>query len=98
MAGETIKKQRSCIGCMSQGTKRSLHRIVRSSEGVVSFDPSGRAQGRGAYVCSRECFAAARKTRKFERALRVKLTDEDYTEIEAALARACDAAAGRIEE
>lgn len=98
MAEETIKQQRSCIGCMSQGTKRSMHRIVRSREGSVSFDPSGRAQGRGAYVCSRECFAAARKTRRLERALRVKLSDQDYTDIEAALARACDAAAGRIEE
>ncbi len=49
---ETIKKQRSCIGCMSQGTKRSLHRIVRSSEGS---SPSTRLDARRAAVpmCAR---------------------------------------------
>ncbi len=95
MAREMKIRERSCIGCMDKGEKCSLHRIVRTSEGVVSFDPSGRASGRGAYVCSKECFAAARKSRRLERALRVKLTEREYDEVEAALARVCDAAAQR---
>ena len=67
------KKQRTCVACGATDTKRALLRIVRSPLGVVSFDPSGRAPGRGAYVCSAECFAAARKAGKLDRALRTKL-------------------------
>ena len=66
------KKQRTCVACGATDTKRALLRIVRSPLGVVSFDPSGRAPGRGAYVCSAECFAAARKAGKLDRALRTK--------------------------
>ena len=95
MAREMSIRERSCIGCMGKGKKSSLLRIVRTSEGDISFDPSGRASGRGAYVCSKECFAAARKNRRLERALRVKLTEREYDEVEAALARVCDAAAQR---
>ena len=63
---------------------------MRNGEGLVSFDPTGRLAGRGAYVCSEDCLAAARKTRKLERALRCKVTDEDYERVlrELALAEA----------
>ena len=73
---------------MSQ-QKGSLHRIVRTAEGAA-FDPTGRVPGRGAYVCSGACLAAARKTRKLERALRCKVTEEDYDRVlrELALAEA----------
>ena len=84
MAVQTTKRQRTCIGW------GALHRIVRNGEGLVSFDPTGRLAGRGAYVCSEDCLAAARKTRKLERALRCKVTDEDYERVlrELALAEA----------
>ena len=70
--------------------KETAARIVRNGEGLVSFDPTGRLAGRGAYVCSEDCLAAARKTRKLERALRCKVTDEDYERVlrELALAEA----------
>lgn len=91
MAQETKKRQRSCIGCNSQGAKGSLLRIVRGADGVVSFDATGRAAGRGAYVCSASCFAAACKARKLDRALRVKLTEKDYQRIAGEIA--CEGAA-----
>ncbi len=100
MAVQTTKRQRTCIGCGATLGKGALHRIVRNGEGLVrivrngeglvSFDPTGRLAGRGAYVCSEDCLAAARKTRKLERALRCKVTDEDYERVlrELALAEA----------
>ncbi len=86
----TKKRQRTCIGCAATQEKGALHRIVRTGEGEVAFDPTGRVCGRGAYVCSTDCLAAARKTRKLERALRCKVTDEDYERVlrELALAEA----------
>ena len=53
------KGQRSCIMCGKLAGKAELMRIVREPSGVVSFDKTGRAPGRGAYVCS----SAAREAR-----------------------------------
>ena len=77
----TKKKQRTCVACGATSEKRGLLRIVRMPSGVVSYDATGRAPGRGAYVCSSECFAAARKTKKLDRALRVKLGEQDLERI-----------------
>lgn len=74
---QTRKRQRTCIGCGATQAKGGLKRIVRTAEGVA-FDPTGRVAGRGAYVCSSACLAAAGKPRKLERALRCKVTDQDY--------------------
>ena len=74
---QTTKRQRTCIGCGLTQAKGRLARIVRTDGGAV-FDPTGRMAGRGAYVCSSTCLAQASKTRKLERALRCKVTDQDY--------------------
>ena len=66
----------------------ALHRVVRLAQGGADFDPTGRAAGRGAYVCSAECFAAARKAGKLDRALRTKLDEDSYERIAAGLAQA----------
>ena len=52
MATETKKRQRSCIACGKQAGKAELYRVVRTPSGSVAFDGTGRAPGRGAYVCS----------------------------------------------
>ncbi|KAB1650938.1 MULTISPECIES: RNase P modulator RnpM [Adlercreutzia] len=75
---QTNKRQRTCIACGATQQKGAFHRIVRTAEGAAAFDPTGRAAGRGAYVCTGACLAAAKKTRKLERALRCKVTDQDY--------------------
>lgn len=85
-ASNTGKRQRSCITCGAQADKVTLLRIVRSPEGAVAFDPSGRAPGRGAYVCSAECFAAACKRNKLDRALKATLGSDDYDRIAADIA------------
>lgn len=88
MATETTKRQRSCIACGKQAGKAQLLRIVRDRTGAVAFDGTGRAPGRGAYVCSEECFAAACKTKKLDRALRTTLGSDDLERIAGDVAQA----------
>lgn len=69
---------RSCIGCGRTADKRELVRVVRTSEGDVVVDPSGKANGRGAYLCRKQdCFDAAARRRRFDSALRVGLKEDD---------------------
>ena len=84
----TVKRQRSCIACGRQADKVALLRIVRDPSGAVAFDATGRAPGRGAYVCSEECFAAACKRKKLDRALRTTLEGNVYERIAAEVAAA----------
>lgn len=65
---------RMCVGCREMKEKRSLLRIVKSAEGVISFDRAGKAAGRGAYICkARECLDKAMKQHQLERALETKI-------------------------
>jgi uncharacterized protein len=64
--------QRTCIACRRTDAKRGLIRVVRDAEGRLSVDPTGKRNGRGAYLCgSRTCWEAALKRKAIERALRV---------------------------
>lgn len=76
-----MDKQRTCIGCQSTSDKGSFMRIVRLKDGGVKFDPTGRASGRGAYVCSERCLHDALAKGSLARALRCKVTDEDRENI-----------------
>ena len=74
-----IKKipMRRCVGCMEQRPKRELIRVVRSPEGEISLDATGKKSGRGAYLCpDPACLAKARKARRLERALECEIPDE----------------------
>lgn len=63
--------RRSCVVCRRSADKHALHRLVRSPDGVISYDPSGKAPGRGAYLCGDPvCTAQAAKRRSVQRALR----------------------------
>ena len=74
---------RKCTGCAEMKPKRELVRIVKSPEGEISLDLTGRKNGRGAYICKdAECFAKARKARRFERAFAAQIPDEVYENIE----------------
>ena len=75
MTGKT--RQRTCIVCRQTDNKGSLLRIVRTPQGSIQFDPTGKMNGRGAYVCSVSCFEKAISTKRLESALRIKVTDED---------------------
>ena len=62
--------QRQCVGCRTMKDKKALLRVVRSPEGEVSLDLTGKKNGRGAYVCpDKECITKAVKEKRLERAL-----------------------------
>ncbi len=66
-----VEPQRTCVVCRRSAAKGTLHRIVRSSAGVVRYDPTGKAPGRGAYLCGRPgCLEPAAKGRVLRRAFR----------------------------
>lgn len=68
---------RSCVGCREKKPKKELVRIVRTPDGRLDLDPTGKAPGRGAYLCeSEECLQKAVKTRSLNRALGVEIRDE----------------------
>lgn len=67
---------RMCVGCREMKPKKELLRVVRSPEGEVSFDPTGKKAGRGAYVCrNAECLKRALKQRQLDRALEAHLDE-----------------------
>lgn len=78
---EKRTKQRTCIECRKPGSKQEFIRIVRTPDGAVEFDPTGKANGRGAYLCSLACLEKTLATRKLDRALRVSIDKEKYDEL-----------------
>jgi predicted RNA-binding protein YlxR (DUF448 family) len=70
--------QRTCVSCRETAAKRGLIRVVRTPEGVVEVDETGKKAGRGAYLCRRwECWQEAIRRERLATALRVKLLEAD---------------------
>ena len=71
--------QRTCMGCNSKKDKKDLIRIVRNKEGIISIDRTGKAQGRGAYICDNiECLNKVIKSKRLEKVFDVKIPEEIY--------------------
>ena len=71
--------KRMCVGSGEMFDKRELIRVVKSPEGEVSLDLTGKKNGRGAYVCNNpECLKKARKRKAVERAFSMKIEDAVY--------------------
>lgn len=78
--------QRTCIACHQSRPKRELIRIVRTPEGRVVLDPTGKRSGRGAYLCARRsCWEPALRKGRLEHEFELTLTPEDRAELEAYL-------------
>lgn len=74
---------RMCIACREMKEKGSMLRVVRSKEGEISLDFSGKASGRGAYICDREeCIAKLRKQRLLNRTFACEIPLSVYDRIE----------------
>ncbi len=70
---------RKCVGCHESKPKKELIRIVRSSEGEISVDLTGKKQGRGAYICpSADCLKKAVKAKAFDKTFEAKVPDSVY--------------------
>ncbi len=76
--------QRTCIACRSTEAKRGLVRVVRTPEGRVELDATGKKNGRGAYVHeTRSCWEEALKKDRLARALKVSVPAEDVDQLRA---------------
>ena len=89
MSGVKPKKipTRMCVGCREMKEKRELLRVVHTPDGTVFLDRTGKANGRGAYVCKRaQCLQKAVKTRQLERALSCPISQEVFESLQKAMA------------
>lgn len=74
---------RMCTGCGEMFDKRTLVRIVKSPDGEISLDLTGKKSGRGAYVCKNtDCLTKARKKKALERAFSVQISEDVYNAME----------------
>ncbi len=74
--------QRTCVGCRSVRPKRELVRIVRTPEGCLAVDDTGKRSGRGAYICPiSDCWEKALSKGHLSRALRTSVTAETRSQL-----------------
>lgn len=70
---------RQCIGCGEMKSKKEMIRVLKTAEGEITIDATGRKNGRGAYMCqSEECYAKAVKNKGIERSLKMAIPKEVY--------------------
>ena len=78
---------RQCLGCNEHKPKTELIRILRTPEGEITLDTTGKKSGRGAYICKNPaCLKKLRKNRRAESNLGVSIPEEVWDALEAALA------------
>lgn len=74
---------RTCVGCHQGKEKSELIRIVRTPQGEVILDPTGKAAGRGAYICADStCFKQAIRKKALSRSLGIEVSPERLDELE----------------
>lgn len=74
---------RKCTGCGEMKPKKELVRVVKTPEGEISLDPTGKMNGRGAYLCKDpQCLRKAQKSKRIEKALSCTVPDEIYNKLE----------------
>ncbi|MEG2204875.1 MAG: YlxR family protein [Oscillospiraceae bacterium] len=79
--------QRMCTGCGEHKDKKAFIRVVKSPQGEISLDRTGKKPGRGAYLCPNpECLKKARKARRLERAFSCQIPDAVYDAMEEEMA------------
>ena len=80
---------RTCIACREEKPKREMLRIVRSADGAIALDFSGKLPGRGAYICNSEaCIKKLRKYRLLHKAFSQEVDESVYQAIEEEFLRA----------
>lgn len=74
---------RQCVGCGEMKSKKEMMRILKTAEGDIVLDVTGKKNGRGAYLCkSDECLKKARKTKGIERSFKMSIPAEVYDNLE----------------
>ncbi|MBO5378673.1 MAG: YlxR family protein [Ruminiclostridium sp.] len=73
---------RKCLGCDEMLGKKGMLRVVKTKEGEISIDETGKKNGRGAYICrDMECFSMAQKKHSLERSLKCSISEEIYEKL-----------------
>lgn len=76
------ERLRMCIVCRDRSDKKELVRVVGNKNGEVFLDKTGKANGRGAYICkSKDCFDKLKKTRALNRAFKCEIPLEIYEKL-----------------
>lgn len=74
--------QRTCIGCNEKKDKKDFIRIVKDNENNISIDRTGKANGRGAYICDNiECLEKAIKNKKIEKSFKMSIDENIYQKL-----------------
>lgn len=74
---------RRCTGCNEQKPKKELVRVVKTPDGEILLDLTGKMSGRGAYICNNaECLKKARKSKRIDRTFEMTIPDEVYKQME----------------
>lgn len=73
---------RQCTGCREMKLKKDMIRVIKTNEGEILIDATGRKNGRGAYICpNQECLASARKNKGLERSFKMAIPAEIYDKL-----------------
>ncbi|HIS47958.1 MAG TPA: YlxR family protein [Candidatus Scybalocola faecigallinarum] len=73
---------RQCIGCGEMKSKKEMIRVIKTPEGEIMMDATGRKNGRGAYICpSSECLKKAIKSKGLERSFKMNIPKEVYEQL-----------------
>lgn len=83
-----MNRMRTCIGCRAKAEKSAMLRVVKTPNGDVLCDKSGKMQGRGAYICSEGCLVKIKATSKLSNALRCRIDDGIYSVISESMIKA----------
>lgn len=74
--------QRTCIGCNEKKDKNKFIRIVKDNQNNISIDKTGKANGRGAYICDNiECLEKAIKNKRIEKSFQMVIDNEVYEKL-----------------
>ena len=74
---------RQCLGCNEHKPKKELLRVLRTPEGEITLDFTGKKSGRGAYICyDVKCLKRARKSKRIDKSFQVDIPEEIYDKME----------------
>ena len=82
MNGKKKSPQRQCVGCGEMKDKREMLRILKTADGEITLDATGKKNGRGAYLCfDRTCLEKAVKGHGLERSFKMAVSGEIYEKL-----------------
>ncbi len=74
---------RQCVGCGEMKNKKDMMRVLKTAEGEIVLDVTGKKNGRGAYLCvAKECLEKARKNKGLERSFKMSIPDQVYDSLQ----------------